>query len=248
MFRILPQALYLKAMHIGFFILYDLGVLKNDKRFKFHYAVRSFIKEDFTVIDIGANLGYFSKIFARKTTQGKLICIEPIPFFYSTLKYFIEHFPQVEIHNVALGNEEQTIEMVLPESYGVMRTGLPHIIRDGEHIGSQKTTKVSLKKGTELFKNLNRIDYIKCDIEGYEWIVFQEIKELIIQHRPMVQVEIAEESIPLFVNYFNELDYLQYGIKDFKLLRENGKQEEIGDFLFLPFEQQKDFESKFLIQ
>ena len=118
----------------------------------------------------------------------------------------------------------------------------------GEQIGNQKTAHVSLKKGSELFKNLSRIDYIKCDIEGYEWIVFQEIKKLIIQHRPIVQVEIAEESIPLFVNYFNELDYLQYGIKDFKLLRENGKQDEIGDFLFLPLEQQKDFESRFSIK
>ena len=248
LFRILPQALYLKAMHIGFFILYDLGILKNDKRFKFHYAVKSFIKEGYTVIDIGANLGYFSKIFARKTTKGKLICIEPIPFFYSTLKNFLKPFPQVEIHNVALGNEEQIIEMVLPESNGVMRTGLPHIIGDGEQIGNQKTAHVSLKKGSELFKDLKRINYIKCDIEGYEWIVFQEIKKLIIQHRPIVQVEIAEESIPLFVDYFNELNYLQYGIKDFKLLRENGKQEEIGDFLFLPLEQQKDFESQFSIK
>ena len=46
----------------------------------------------------------------------------------------------------------------------------------------------SVKSGLSM---VDVMDYIKCDIEGYEWIVFQEIKDLIIQHRPIVQVEIA---------------------------------------------------------
>ena len=241
LFRILPQALYLKAMHIGFFILYDLGVVKNDKRFKFHYAVKSFIKEDYTVIDIGANLGYFSKIFARKTTKGKLVCIEPIPFFYSTLKNFLKPFPQVEIHNVALGNEEQIIEMVLPESNGVMRTGLPHIIGDGEQIGNQKTAHVSLKKGSELFKNLSRIDYIKCDIEGYEGIVLSELKEILNKYRPILQVETWDNQKKNVLELLTGIGYVPFTLNKNILEEDFEASKNDGDILFIHQEKRSKF-------
>ena len=245
LFKLLTQRAYLKAMHRGFYLLYDLGVLKSDKRFKYHYIVKELIKKDFTVIDIGANLGYFAKIFARLTPHGKVICIEPILPFYQILQKFLSPYPQVVIHNIALGEEEGIVEMVLPETNGMIRTGLPHIVDKSEDIGGQKTAQVKVKKGSELFGSLPKIDYIKCDIEGYEWIVFNELKPIISKFRPIIQIEISESNIDNFVHYFNQLEYCQYGICDFKIIREKGQQKEIGDFLFIPTEQKEAFEANF---
>ena len=136
--------------------------------------------------------------------------------------------------------------MVLPESNGVIRTGLPHIIQENENVSTQKTIVVDLKKGSELFSSLDRIDYIKCDIEGYELIVFNEIREIIAKHRPMIQIEIAESNIMSFMDYFDKLDYLQYGICNFEIIQEKGLQKEIGDFLFVPKEQKIVFEKTHL--
>ena len=245
LFKLLTQRAYLKAMHRGFYFLYDLGVLKSDKRFKYHYIVKQLIKKDFTVIDIGANLGYFAKIFARLTPQGKVICIEPILPFYQILQKFLSPYPYVIIHNIALGEEEGIVEMVLPESNGMIRTGLPHIVDKTEDIGGQKTAQVKVKKGSELFGSLTRIDYIKCDIEGYELIVFNELLPVISKYRPIIQVEISETNIDNLVDYFDQLEYCQYGICDFKIIREKGQQREIGDFLFIPKEQKETFETNF---
>lgn len=207
--------------------------------------VKQLIKKDFTVIDIGANLGYFAKIFARLTPQGKVICIEPILPFYEILKQFLSPFPQVEIHNIALGEQEGHVEMVLPESNGMIRTGLPHIVDKTEDIGGQKTTQVKVRKGSELFGSLPKIDYIKCDIEGYEWIVFNELLPVISKYRPIIQVEISETNIESLVEYFDKLAYYQYGICNFKIIREKGQQKELGDFLFIPTEQKEAFETNF---
>lgn len=245
LFKLLTQRAYLKAMHRGFYFLYDLGALKSDKRFKYHYIVKQLIKKDFTVIDIGANLGYFAKIFARLTPLGKVICIEPILPFYQILQKFLSPYPHVIIHNIALGEDEGIVEMVLPVSNGMIRTGLPHIVDKTEDIGGQKTAQVKVKKGSELFGSLTRIDYIKCDIEGYEWIVFSELLPVISKYRPIIQVEISETNIDHLVDYFDQLEYCQYGIYDFKIIREKGKQKEIGDFLFIPTEQKETFETKF---
>ena len=77
-------------------------------------------------------------------------------------------------------------------------------------------------------------------------IVFNEIRAIIAKHRPMIQIEIAESNIMSFMDYFDKLDYLQYGICNFKIIQEKGRQKEIGDFLFVPKEQKIVFEETHL--
>lgn len=237
--------MYLRVLHRSFYLLYDLGILKRDARFKYHYMVRELIKADFTVVDIGANLGYFSKNFARLANQGKIISIEPVPVFFETLKRFMKKFNHVELYNAALGNEVGTITMVLPETDGMIRTGLPHIAESEEEKKKHRTQEVAIVKGSELLKDLDRLDYIKCDIEGYELNVFQELKPVLQKHKPYVQIEIAEKNLTEMLELFSELGYTQFGIKDFKFIQELGKQHEEGDFFFVPEDRLAVFKKQF---
>lgn len=214
--------------------MYDLGVLKSNSKFKYHYAVKNLIKKDFVVVDIGANLGYFSKNFARLTPNGKVISIEPIPLFFDTLDHFMKGFKNSIRHNVALGNEEGTITMVMPKSNGMIRTGLPHIAESEEEKKIHETREVRIIKGSELLEKESRIDYIKCDIEGYELNVFKEIKPILEKFKPIVQIEISEKNLEEMLDLFISLGYTQYGIASGKIIQENGKQKEDGDFLFYP--------------
>lgn len=244
LFKILSQQAYLKTLHRSFYLLYNLGLLKKNASFKYHYAVKELIEPNYTIIDIGANLGYFSKNFSKLAHNGQVISVEPVPQFYAILNYFLGKRKNVTIHNVALGDAPGKLDMVLPESDGMIRTGLPHIAKNEEEKKGQKTVEVAIVKGSELFSQLERIDYIKCDIEGYEWVVFQEIKNLVNQKRPIVQLEVSVENEENILNLFKEIGYLQYGISNFKLVQENGEQSENGDFLFVPKEKQKNVEGK----
>lgn len=248
LYKLLSQRAYLRTLHRSFYLLYDLGLLKKDARFKYHYMVKQLIEPTFSVVDIGANLGYFSKNFARLANKGRLISIEPVPVFFETLLYFMKKFPHVTLHNVALGTEEGTITMVMPESNGMIRTGLPHIAESEEEKTQHATQEVKIVKGSELLGKLDRLDYIKCDIEGYELNVFQEIKPILERHLPYVQIEIAEKNLDEMLSLFNSLDYTQFGIKDFKFVRETGTQSEEGDFFFVPAGKLAAFEKKFAIK
>jgi len=234
LFKILSQQQYLSLLHTTFYLLYDLNLLKKDSRYKYHYAIKQFIQPTDTVVDIGANLGYFAKNFARLTPQGKLICIEPVPHFYEILNQKLRGFSQVELHNVALGNESGTITMAFPESDGMIRTGLPHILRSESDKARFKTQEVRVVQGTELLKHLDKIDYIKCDIEGYEAVVFNEIKPLLERFMPLVQLELDEKNKTEMLAYFNAMNYVQFGIAAGKLIEEKGDQQEQGDYLFVP--------------
>jgi len=246
LFKLLSQKSYLRILHRAFYFLYNIGYLKGKENFKYHYFVREIIKKDDTVLDIGANLGYFSKNFSKLAANGKVISIEPVPAFYQTLVYFLGNKKNVTIHNVALGTENGSLEMVMPESDGMIRTGLPHIAKNDEEKKLHKTVMVSIVKGSELLSNLTRLDYIKCDIEGYEWTVFQEIVPIIERHLPIIQVEIASENEENMIELFKKMGYQQYGIANFKIVKESGNQQELGDFLFVPAPKIADFEKQFL--
>lgn len=236
LYRILSEKQYLRLLHRSFYLLYDLGLLKGNPKFKYHYAVKKLIKPEFTVVDIGANLGYFSKNFARLANRGKVISIEPVPQFFDTLDHFMRKFKNSVRYNVALGKEEGSITMVLPKTNGMIRTGLPHIAESEEEKKQHDTREVKVVKGSELLNALERLDYIKCDIEGYELNVFTEIRPVIEKFRPNIQIEIDEKNLSEMLELFKELKYRQYGIANGKLIQEDGTQKEQGDYFFVPEE------------
>lgn len=244
LYRLMSQDMYLKTLHRSFYLLFNLGLLKKDSRFKYHYIVKEIIEDGYSIVDIGANLGYFSKNFAKLTPNGKLLSIEPVKPFFDVLSYFMKHFKNATVVNYALGNESGTITMVLPESNGMIRTGLPHIAESEEEKKEHKTHDVEIVQGSKLLSSLSKIDYIKCDIEGYEVVVFNEIKEVVSQTKPIVQIEVGPENENEMFDYFDSLNYVQYGIADFKIVKESRIQKEQGDFLFVHSSKCQEFEKK----
>ena len=224
--------------------MYNLGALKNNPSFKYHYMIKELIEEDYTIVDIGANLGYFSKNFAKLTPKGKVLSIEPVRPFYEVLSHFMKKYKHAEVVNYALGEENGSITMVLPESNGMIRTGLPHVAESEEEKKLHKTHEVEVVRGSDLLGKLGKIDYIKCDIEGYEAVVFNQIKEVVTKEKPIVQIEIDQKNEAKMLQYFSELGYVQYGIANFKIVKEAGKQQEQGDYLFVHESKVETFENK----
>jgi FkbM family methyltransferase len=227
-------------MQHGFFILFDLGILKSDERFKFHYATKKLIKEGDVVLDIGANLGYFSKLFARKNTKGTLYSIEPIPMFFNRLKIILSSYSHVKLIHAALGASPGNLHMIMPVQQGVMRTGLPHVISEEEAKLNPDHLTVPVQSARDFLANLPHLDYIKCDIEGYEWIVFSTLGMELERLRPLVQIEISERYLSEFCEFFQGLNYVQCGLYDGQLIEEHGTQRVTSDFLFIPLEK-KDY-------
>jgi FkbM family methyltransferase len=236
LYFLLSERQYLMTLHRSFYFMYRLGLLKNKQSFKFHYFIQRIIQPEYVVIDIGANLGYFAKTFSRLVPNGKLIAIEPLPQFHAVLDLFIGSKENVELHNVALGKTSGSITMVLPKTNGMMRTGLPHVMRNEQEGEHQTTQQVQMVNTSAFFSTFERIDYIKCDIEGHEWEVISQLGAVLKEKRPIVQIEIDPKNTELLINFFSELGFVQHGIVNGKCVAESGKQSEQGDYLFIPSE------------
>ena len=67
-----------------------------------------------------------------------------------------------------------------------------------------------MRRGSELFGHLTRIDFIKCDVEGYEVVIMEEMRPLLERFRPTVLIETGGENRDRIVALFTDLGYDAY--------------------------------------
>jgi FkbM family methyltransferase len=119
--------------------------------------------------------------------------------FQKQLKKFIAGKPNITLLPFALGEEnDKKVTLGIPTEFqklGYLRHGTTTLLQDSNSADGTYSFEATMKKGSELFANLPKIDYIKCDIEGYETIVFAEMKATIEKYQPIVQLETWGEQL-----------------------------------------------------
>jgi FkbM family methyltransferase len=134
-----------------------------------------FVKDFGVAVDIGANVGLWSRDLAARF--ARVVAIEPVVEFQECLRKNVP-MENIEIWPIALGTEDTTIDMVITEG----NTGHSHINKDS--VGSGK---VEMKRLDSL--DFDRIDYMKIDCEGYEMQILKGGEHTIRTHQPVIVVE-----------------------------------------------------------
>lgn len=236
MVSILGYKTYLLLVSKVFFILYRLQLLRLFKSFEMHYFIQKLIKPGYNVIDLGANMGYYSVTFSRLVKKnGSVTAIEPVKLYQDILKINISNKKNVVLIPYALGTESKTIQMGIP-SGDIYRHGLTRVIRDGEQSSAYgKTFDVEMKTPDEAFANLPAPDYIKCDIEGYEIPVIPTMAKIIEKGMPIVQIETVGDNKTIIFDFFVNLGYHCFYLSSKSLVKVNdSKEATIGDLVFIP--------------
>lgn len=197
------------------------GLLK-EKYPEIHH-LKKLLRPGMSVIDIGANLGYYSTVMGDLVgKEGRVIAIEPIPLFAEIFQKNTRRYRQISIDNVALGAESGRVKMSVPIVDGVVRHGLTQVV--DKHHSTQKTSKmdydVAMVSGDDLLKQkkLDQLDYIKIDVEGYEQFIIPSLKETIGRYNPLIQIELSgQENRENVFKFFKENSYKGYILKDHSL-------------------------------
>jgi len=209
LFKILGVKNYLKLISKTYLNRIEQGKYQ-DKYPELHY-LKYFIQPDFYCIDIGANLGYYSYFLSKYAYQGKVWGIEPVPTFSEILKKNCR-FPNFTHVPYALGAENTTIAMTTPVVKGVFRHGLTKITTSNAENSSYQY-QVEMKIPDELFANIPRLDFVKCDVEGYEYIVFQNFMKVIKKHLPILQIEIQPHLKQNMYTLLTPLGYVPHQLE-----------------------------------
>ena len=208
LYRTLPLGGYLRTVSRGFFLCHALGLGRRSEAMEYVYHLPHLVRRGDTAIDIGANLGYYARPLARIAgPEGRVYAVEPMPPVAEVLRRNLRGFANVEILPCALGAEERTIRMgnASVRTSGYMGTGRNFVNESGAAADIEYTAE--MRRGSELFAGLERLDFIKCDIEGYETVVMHEMRPLLERFRPTVLIESGGENRPRIAALFSALDY-----------------------------------------
>jgi FkbM family methyltransferase len=156
-----------------------------------------------TIFDIGANIGWYTLNFSKFLSVEKIYAFEPIPITYDYLKKHIElnNIHNAEIYNFGLSNEvaEKTFYWTKEELGSSSLTNL----RDRIEI---EKTVCQLNTIDNFVKNTNiKIDFIKCDVEGAELLVFQGGIETIKRDKPIIFSEMLRKWSAKFSYHPNDI-------------------------------------------
>lgn len=127
-----------------------------------------------TVIDIGANIGVYTKFLSSMVgPNGSIYSVEPIPETFQMLSAVTDKLKlnNVQIINCALSDSitNQIMEIPIYSSTGVDNYYQARIIKDSENEPSFKHVEVKTNTLDSLFADsLETISFIKVDVEGHE--------------------------------------------------------------------------------
>lgn len=237
LFALLGPARYLRVVSRSFFLLFRAGWLRSQPAYFDHYLVETLVQEGDRVIDIGANLGYYTVLFSdRVGTSGKVFAVEPVGLFRDVLVKNLARRSNVEVIACALGEEDGAeIEMGVPAGHATFRHGLTRVLHAGERDDHVMVFKATMRHPMTLFGDLDRLDYVKCDVEGHEVHVLPLLAPLFERLHPIVQVETGGEQRQKMLAWFAAMGYHVFGAGRRRLhpLTDDGARHHAGDLLFV---------------
>jgi FkbM family methyltransferase len=237
--RLLGHKNYLALVSNIYIRLIKAGMLKN--KYPELFYLKHLIKPGFVCIDIGANVGYYTTfISGYATTNGHVYAVEPVDLFAQVFKKNTSAFAlnNITLYQTALGGEERTITMGTPIVEGVFRHGLTKIV-DGANQTDLLTYEVPMQIPDVLFAELTRLDFIKCDVEGYEVAIMPHFLNTISRYKPLIQMEISSiANREIIFNLLTPIGYAVFGLKNGQLIKLDIKEAlnyELGDFYLKPY-------------
>ena len=216
LYRALSLEGYLSVVSRLFFIARALGIGRRGRALEYNYHLPQLLRRGDIAIDIGANLGYYTRPMADIVgAEGRVYAVEPVPVIFSVLERNVRGRGNVSLMNYALGEEDTTIEMANDSvaEAGYFGTGR-NFVSEGKLSGGAIRFSAQMRRGSELFGALERVDFIKCDIEGYERVVIPELRPIIERHHPTVLIETDGQTREQIIAIFSAMGYKAYMLMD----------------------------------
>lgn len=166
------------------------------------------IKPGNTCIDIGANIGHHTILMSHFVGEkGHVYAYEPIPYLRDQMarSLAINSIHNVTIHDVALSDKEGEMALFLREGN----------IGGSSFVSGVDTNELPVRVTTLDRQHTEKVDFMKIDVEGYEYHVLLGGKQLIETYRPTIIFEwspiyyrIHDEShAKLILEFFKKREY-----------------------------------------
>jgi FkbM family methyltransferase len=156
-------------------------------------TMRQLIQPGMTVFDVGANVGYFTLLFARLVGEtGTIVAFEPTTWAIRKLRrnMSLNDFRNIVAEQLALSDTAGEVETSSMQT--AFRASWP--LTDSRERAPEAVTLLPLDSYVRR-ANIERVDFIKVDVDGYEHRVVQGAAETLRAHQPHMMLEIGREAM-----------------------------------------------------
>ena len=172
-------------------------------------------------IDIGSNNACNAIHYAERFDVVE--CFEPTPLAIELWKNTVRDNAVVNtrLYETALGERPTKTKIICHEKNGG-HNHLSHYDKNPRaHIKNLNRATVDVEVRTLDSYNFADVDFIKIDVEGYEWFVLQGAETTLLQNRPVLQLEIVANQCRKFnyeaeqmIEWLRERDYAVVSKRD----------------------------------
>jgi FkbM family methyltransferase len=145
-------------------------------------SLMQYVPANSTVIDIGANLGFFTRLFIERSSCANVLAVEPEARNLVALRKGAARWGQgrVEIVEAAVAEVSGTVNLrVDPRNHADHQ-----LCVDGLPVRAVRLDDLVAEHGVE------RVGLIKIDVQGAEARVLQGARDVIAHHRPAIFIEL----------------------------------------------------------
>ena len=186
--------------------------------------VKKYVKPGMVVVDIGAHVGYYTNIFSQQVgTNGKVLAFEASPENYPVLLKNIKAFGKNNIlpYQMAVSDQNTTLNLFISPGHS------NHSIIEERTEEADTVAVQSIR--LDDFPHLQKVDFVKMDVEGAEPRVLNGMRQLINNSDNLIMV-VEYNHVVLSKAYSDPkilLDLLTELGLQFKAILDNGELGEI---------------------
>jgi FkbM family methyltransferase len=162
------------------------------------------VEDDAVCLDIGANLGLTSLLLGSLARKGHIHAFEPNPRTFEMLRQNIaaNRCANVSCHNLALGDVPGQLSFVSTEG---MLAGSFVVREEPASKADKRFPSLSRVEAISVDafvagEKLDRLDFLKIDVEGFELEVLAGCAEALRRFRPTVLVEFNSGTLVRFAD------------------------------------------------
>lgn len=191
--KILPNSTVQLIKKRHYLRLLQSSLLEKEPEIK---VVQYLVRPGDFAIDIGANIGIYSKVLSELVGPGgRVYSIEPFPPTFEILYYNLRklHLENVVLLNVAISDSNALVTMGLPyDSSGAETHYRASIMKDNTDQSKTKITNVQATTiDSSFLRDAKKISFIKCDVEGHELACINGAKKFLAESQPAWLIEVS---------------------------------------------------------
>lgn len=172
------------------------------------------LKDAKVVVDLGSSVGIFTSYALSRNPNLKYICVELNPNFHKICTDTFKDNPNVIPINAAIyktSGEKIIVNSVREDLYDFGNTVVNNLYI-GQNFKSEINT-ISLYDIVNTY-NIDKIDLLKVDIEGYEYELFENLSDEFLSKVDKIHFEFHNCQDPMRkMNLINRLQMLGYSMK-----------------------------------